>query len=96
MGVFKRFTKTKFTGRPGYMNENFQAENGQKLTNLNQYILIITNIKKNGLWVLSTLSTTFFLDMFVYLNLNTIFFCFVSFFLVFFFFFFPCYPLLNR
>ena len=28
------------------MNENLQAENGQKLTNMNQYILIIANINK--------------------------------------------------
>ena len=66
------------------MNENLQAENGQKLTNMNQYILIITNINKK--WFVIFEHTINHLS-FGYVRLpqpEYYFSCFVSFFLVFF------------
>ena len=52
------------------MNENLQAENGQKLTNLNQYILIITNINKKWFVIfehtINHLSVSFFLVFFFF------------------------------
>ena len=47
---------------------------GKKLKSLNNYISVIKPIlMKTGLWLLSTLPTTFLLIVFVCPNLNTIF-----------------------
>ena len=56
------------------------AESGQFWTNISRYLLILM---KNGSWFLSALSTAFLLVMFVYSNLNTIFFLFSYFFFFF-------------
>ena len=65
------------------MNENLQAENGQKLTNLNQYILIITNINKK-LFVIFEHTINHLSFGYVRLSQFEYYFsCFVSFFLLF-------------
>ena len=95
MVVNKCFTRSKFTERPGNMNENLQAENGQKLTNLNQYILTITNINKK---LFAIFEQTINNLSFGYVRLSQFeyyFSCFFFYYLLIYFFF-PCYLLLNR
>ena len=57
---------------------------GKKLTNLNRYISVITDVDEKWFVILSTLSTTFLLVMFVYPNLKAIFLVLFLFFLLFF------------
>ena len=73
----------------------YSLKMGKKLTNLNRYIAVVTILMKNGLWFLSTLSTTFLLFVFVYPNLDTILLVFHLSSYFFFFFFFCRYLLLN-
>ena len=77
------------------MNENLQAENGQKLTNLNQYILTITNINKK---LFAIFEHTINHLSFGYVRLSQFEYYFSCFFFyyLFIYFFFPCYLLLNR
>ena len=51
----------------GHVTKILQAENGQKVYEFESILM------KNGLWFLSTLSTTFFLVTFVYPNSKTFF-----------------------
>ena len=43
MDAYKCFMQTEF-GAPGHVTKMRQAENGQKVTSLNRYILVITDI----------------------------------------------------
>ena len=72
-------------GAPSYVTKILQAKNGQIMEILNRYISVITDIDETWFVVLSTLSTTFRLVMFVYPNMNT---TFLVFFLLSYFFFF--------
>ena len=74
-------------GASGYVTKILQVKNGQKLTNLNQYISVIANIDKKRFvsfeHIIKCLS-------FAYVRLPQLeyyFFCFASFFLLFFSFF---------
>ena len=74
---------------PDYVTKILQAKIGKKLTNLNRNISVNPGIEEKWFVVLSTLSTTFLLVMFVYPNLILV----LHFFLTFFFFFFFPLPL---
>ena len=60
MSAYKGFMQTEFGAR-GHVTKTLQAENWQKVDKFNPIFLRKHRyLVKNGLWFLSTLSTTFF------------------------------------
>ena len=60
-------------GAYGHVTKILPAKNGHKLTNLNRYISVITNIDKKRFVTFERTIKRLFLLMFVYPNLNAIF-----------------------